>query len=132
MAKYWLFLAAAVCGLAMPGCEDNPDQFYKKAPAGAGDKWNNGETPGIYDPHARNGFKDSFNATSKQELCSGPVKQQVWAKMVNEPIKPPRGIAGLDLAGGDSWTGLDFRDAEKILCQSKSISGTETNLTAAW
>ena len=77
-----------------------------------------------WDP-AKNAFTDNFNATSRQELCSGPVKHQRWAKMVNEPIMPPRKIAGIDLAGGDDWTGLDFRDAERTLCQSKAMSGDE-------
>src|SRR4051812_39005904 len=111
MVKNWLIFAAAVCAFGVPACEDNPDGFYKKAPDGAGDRWNNGQTPSVYDPNAKNGFLDNYNATSKQELCSGPVKQQRWAKMMNEKIIPPRMIAGVDLAGSDAWTGLDFRDA---------------------
>ncbi len=132
MTKHQLFLVAAASCVALAACEDNPDQFYSRAPAGAADRWNDGKTAPVYDPNARNDFTDNFNATSKQELCSGPVKQKVWAKMVNTPITPLRNIAGLDLAGGEQWTGLDFRDAEKVLCQSKSISGDEDSLTASW
>ena len=132
MAKSWLLTVAGLVCFATTGCEDNPDGFYKQAPKGAGDQWNGGYEVPAYDPYASNGFRDNFNATSKQELCSGPVKQKRWAEMVNEPIRPPRMIAGLDLAGGDHWGGLDFRDAEQINCQSKAISGSEATLTAGW
>ena len=131
--SFWLCLAAAIaCGVSLSGCEDNPDQFYKQAPAGAGDRWNDGQTNPYADPHARNGFTENFNSTTKQEICSGPVKQKRWAEMVKAPIKPPRFIGGLDLAGGDAWTGLDFRDAEKVNCQSKSTGGDESTLAAQW
>src|SRR5262249_42500346 len=103
MAKFWLCLAtAAVCGFALAGCEDNPDQFYKKAPPGAGDKWNNGNSSAVYDPDARNGFNDNFNTSSKDELCAGPVKHKVWADMVTKAIIPPSSFGGLDLRGGDN------------------------------
>jgi hypothetical protein len=133
MRKTLLFLVAATLGTTATGCEDNPDQFYKRAPAGAGDRWNNGKTPPTYDRDAKNGFTDQFNSSSKQDLCSGAEKHDRWAKMVREPIVPPRKLAGIDLAGGDDWKGLDFRDAEKVLCQSKSRAiGDPENLGAAW
>jgi hypothetical protein len=124
-----LLLAAA----AAIGCEDNPDGFYKRAPAGAGNRWNNGKTPPTYDPNAKNQFTDSFNSSSKQDLCSGAEKHERWGKMVRQPLIPPRMIAGIDLAGGDDWTGLDFRKAESTLCQSKArkIDDPEM-LGAAW
>lgn len=137
MANTQRLILAAVSCWALAGCEDNPDQFYKRAAAGSGDRWNNGQTPAVYDPNARNSFTDSYNGSSKQELCSGAVKQKVWADMVKQDIKPPRNIAGLDLAGKDEngkvlYTGLDFRDAEKVLCQSKSLAGDDTMLQAGW
>lgn len=133
MTKFWPLFAFAAFGLCfVPACEDNPDGFYKKAPAGAGERWNNGESAPIYDPTARNGFNDNFNTSSKQELCSGPIKKDRWSKMVTTDIVPLRNIGGLDLAGGDSWSGLDFRDAEKVNCQSASLGGDETTLTASW
>src|SRR5688500_1422077 len=99
MSKLWVYFAATVCAFALPACEDNPDQIYKKAPPGAQNRWNDGKTPPVWDP-ARNGFFDSFNSTTKQELCPGPVKQKKWAQMINEPVIPPVKIAGLDLSGG--------------------------------
>jgi hypothetical protein len=133
MRKTLLFLVAATLGTTATGCEDNPDQFYKRAPAGAGDRWNNGKTPPTYDRDAKNGFTDQFNSSSKQDLCSGAEKHDRWAKMVREPLIPPRKLAGIDLAGGDDWRGLDFREAERALCQSKAraISDPEA-LGAAW
>jgi len=133
MRKTLLILAAATLGAAATGCEDNPDQFYKRAPAGAGDRWNNGKTPPTYDRDAKNGFTDQFNSSSRQDLCSGAEKHERWAKMVREDIVPPRKIAGIDLAGGDDWKGLDFREAERSLCQSKARSiGDPEMLGAAW
>jgi hypothetical protein len=131
MAKSWLLTVAGLVCVATTGCEDNPDGFYKKAGPHQ-DLANGGYEAPVNDPYVRNGFKDNFNATSKQELCSGPVKQKRWAAMVNEPIRPPRMIAGLDLAGSDAWTGLDFRNAEQVNCQSKAVSGSDSSLTAAW
>jgi hypothetical protein len=37
---------------------------------------------------------------------------------VREPIKPPRGGAGIDLAGDKTWKGLTIEEAEQINCQS--------------
>jgi hypothetical protein len=125
-----LFCAIAAVGLI--GCEDGPDQVYNPSPNGAGDRWNNGNSPGSVDI-AKNGYNDTFGGTSKLEICSGEQKAKVWAKMVNEPIKPPRYLAGLDVAGGDLWPGLLFEDAEKVLCQSDAL-GTdgEGSLYASW
>jgi hypothetical protein len=129
MRKIFYCVIAAV---SLVGCEDGPDQVYNPSPAGAGDRWNNGKTPGAVDP-AKNGFADNFGGTSKLEICSGAEKQQRWAKMVNEPLKPPRFLAGLDVAGGDQWPGLLFEDAEKILCQADAL-GTdgEGSLYSQW
>ena len=133
MAKFWLSIAAVACGFALVGCEDNPDQFYKQAPPGAGSKWNNGNTPPVYDSNARNAFTDNFNTSSLDEACSGPVKHARWADMVNKPVIPPKSFGGLDLRGGDSWTGLKFTEAQKTLCQA-TPAGTDPpdHLVAQW
>jgi hypothetical protein len=132
MRKIWICLAAG-SALAFSGCEDGPDQLYGQAPPGAGDRWNDGEQPPTWDDGAKNGFGDDFNGTSKQELCSGPQKQKAWAQMVNEPLVPPRMLGGLDVAGGDLWPGLDFRDAEKKLCQSDALGADGMgSIYAAW
>jgi hypothetical protein len=132
MRNIWLILLGASC-LAFSGCEDGPDQIYGKAPNGAGDRWNDGKTPGTWDDGAKNGFGDSFGGTSRQELCSGAEKQKRWSQMVNEPLVPPRMLGGLDVAGGDLWPGLLFEDAERKLCQSDAM-GTdgEGSLYASW
>ncbi len=131
MRKVSLCLATTLA-FALSGCEDGPDQIYDPAPEGAGDRWNNGETPPAVDP-SKNGFGDDFGGTSRQELCSGADKQKAWAQMVNEELKPPRFLAGLDVAGGDLWPGLTFQAAEKKLCQSDAL-GTdgEGSAYAAW
>jgi len=132
MRKVWMSFIATSC-LAFSGCEDGPDQIYGKAPDGAGDRWNDGKTPGQWDDGAKNGFTDEFGGTSRQELCSGAEKQKRWATMVNEPLVPPRFLGGLDVAGGDLWPGLLFEDAEKKLCQSDAL-GTDGvgSLYASW
>ncbi len=132
MRKISITLLGAAC-LAFSGCEDGPDQIYGKAPNGAGDRWNDGKTPGQWDESAKNGFGDEFGGTSRQELCSGAEKQKRWAQMVNEPLMPPRMLGGLDVAGGDLWPGLLFEQAEKKLCQSDAM-GTdgEGSLYASW
>lgn len=132
MRTIWMCLLATFC-LTVSGCEDGPNQIYKKHPPGAGDRWNDGETGATWDEGARNGFGDDFNGTSRQEICSGAQKQKAWSQMVNEPLVPPRFIGGLDVAGGDLWPGLLFEDAEKKLCQSDAL-GTdgEGSLYASW
>ncbi len=120
MRKSWICLAGAI-GLAAFGCEDGPGQIYEPSPDNA--KWNDGENSPIAD-NGKNGFNDEFNGTSKQELCTGPQKQKAWGEMVKQPLIPPRMLAGLDVAGGDLWPGLDFQDAEKKLCQSDAL-GTD-------
>lgn len=127
--------AIAAGAFALAGCEDNPDQFFKVAPKGAGQLWNDGKTA-PYSDAARNSFNDNFNQVSKDELCAGPVKHDVWSKMVNQPIIPSSThgmtMAGINLAGGDSWTGLKFSDAQKTLCQAVPIGADATTLQAAW
>jgi hypothetical protein len=70
-------------------------------------------------------------ATAQGTVCSDEVAAQVAERMLNEPVRPPRILAGLDLAGGDSWPGLEFRDATRVLCQATELgsdkeSGTTT------
>src|SRR4051794_19335145 len=97
-----LVLAAS---LPLGGCEDGPHQVYSPAPAGAGDKWNDGNTAGAVDP-AKAGFGGVTGGNNKQEICTGAQKAARWAQMFKEKIAPPRFVAGLDLAGGDTWQGL--------------------------
>lgn len=121
----------ALASFALMGCEDGPNQVFSAAPAGAGDRWNNGNTAPSVDP-TRAGFDGKFGGGSKQEICTGEQKAARWSKMVNEPIRPPRFAAGLDFAGGEKWPGLLFPDAEKINCQSDSLGQGSGTLVNSW
>ena len=113
-----LVVLSVFAAAPLSGCEDGPGQPYEPSPNGAGDNWNNGNTPPAVDDGGV-GFGDpSKEGTTKTETCSAPVKAKRWSAMVKEPVKPPRFAGGLDMAGGDSWAGLTIEDAEKINCQS--------------
>lgn len=107
----------ALSALGLGACEDGPTQVFDPSPEGAGDRWNDGKTGGTVDP-GKAGFDGDFGGGSKQEICTGNEKAKRWSKMINEDIKPPRFMAGLDFAGSDNWEGLDFELAEKTLCQA--------------
>jgi hypothetical protein len=113
------------------GCEDGPTQTFTSAPPDAGAAWNDGDSAGSSDP-GQQGFGQQNGGTNKQEICTGAQKATRWAKMVTEPIAPPRKGAGLDLAGDDTWKGLTIEEAEKINCQSANDGdqfgdGTQVN-----
>jgi hypothetical protein len=61
--------------------------------------------------------------TGSAALCGEALQQQRWAWMVEQPIQPPRGFAGLDLAGDDSWDGLRIEDAQRPPVNTSSPSG---------
>ncbi len=103
--------------ISVAGCEDGPTQTFKAAPNGAGDKWNDGNSPPVSDP-GKQGFGVQGGGNNKQEICTAPQTHARWAVMVKQPIQPPRFGAGLDLAGGDDWHGLTIEEAEAVNCQS--------------
>src|SRR4051794_8435504 len=102
-----------VASLALAGCEDGPNQVYQSAPPGAGNQWNNGNTPGSTD-NAEQPYVTNVGGNNAMEICTGPELAARWAVMVKEPIVPPRFGGGLDLAGGDSWAGITVEQAEAI------------------
>ncbi len=117
--------------VALLACEDGPTQIYNPSPPGAGDHWNDGRTPGSVDT-AKQPFVTDVGGQNQMEICPGPQKAARWAQMVKEPILPPRQAAGIDLAGGDSWTGITIEQAEQINCQSTNLGdafgdGSQTN-----
>jgi hypothetical protein len=126
--RRYLIALTLVAPWALAGCEDGPDQPYHPAPDNAANNWNNSNTPGFSDP-AHQGFKGGGSTgTNKQELCTAPEKAKRWALMVKEPLVPPHGGGGIDLAGADcvgegkatcSWAGITIEEAEKINCQSE-------------
>lgn len=103
---------------ALAGCEDGPNQTYSPPPNGAANNWNNSGTPGHTDP-AKQGYTGiESSGTNMNDMCTAPEKAKRWAQMVQEPIIPPHGGGGIDLAGGDTWQGISIEDAEMINCQS--------------
>ena len=121
------FVATSFVGLI--GCEDGPTQVYQPAPDGAGNRWNDGRSGGIFDDGGMQGFVGDQNAgANAQELCSGPKRAARWAKMVSEPIAPPGRVAGVDGFGNTetvkTWTGLTIAQAEGINCQSEPSGNT--------
>ena len=103
-------------GLA--GCEDGPDQPFSPAPEGAANKWNSPGGKGWTDPAKQGYLGGGSTGTTKNEICTAPKKAERWKAMVQEPIIPPHGGGGIDLAGGDTWQGITIEEAEKINCQS--------------
>jgi hypothetical protein len=111
-------LAFALAGIAslaslpnLIGCQDGPAQTFSPAPEGAGDKWNNGNTPPVV-PDAGQGFGSSYPTTGQTTICNTDLKRERWAWMLNQPIVPPRRYAGIDMAKDDLWHGLTIEDAE--------------------
>jgi hypothetical protein len=109
--RFSMFLFVPILPVLLAGCEDGPTQTYQPSPDGAGDKWNNGNTPPAVDSPAVN-FNAAYGGTSKTEICSGAELQQQWARMVEQPIVPPYHIAGVDLSG-INYSVLTVEQAEK-------------------
>jgi hypothetical protein len=72
------------------------------------------------------------SATARGKVCSDPDRKAAAERMIHEPIKPPRILAGIDLAGGDAWPGLDINDAANVLCQADDVGADDTTTTVAW
>jgi hypothetical protein len=117
---FWIRRLAFFAVLPLCACEDGPKQIYQPAPSGAGDVWNNGNSPSSVGTSGA-GFGTQGGGTNRQEICNGAQKAARWAAMVREPIVPPRKAAGLDMAGGDDWHGLTVEEAEQTNCQSDSL-----------
>ncbi len=126
MRKVGLLVASVVVAASI-GCEDGPKQPFQPSPPGAGDQWNNGQTP----PVANGGnqvFDAGYPTTGKTTICSADLKRERWGWMLQQPIIPPRKYAGIDMAKDDLWHGLTIEDAESAppdpslpgggLCQS--------------
>lgn len=116
--------------LSVAGCEDGPNNPYVSDNS-RGTASNDGNGKATVDP-GKQGFDSQSAGTNKQEICTGEEKAKRWAKMVQQPVTPPRLVGGLDLAGDDTWKGLTIDAAEQILCQSTNDGddfgdGTQVN-----
>jgi hypothetical protein len=136
-----LAVAAATLSLGSVGCEDGPNQTYSPTPAAAGNQWNNTGGSSV-DPSTKD-FGYLHGGTNANVLCDGPTLQKTWAKMDSQPIVPPLGGAGINMAGPDcsllgngtcSWAGLTIEDADKQLCQSTNLGDIfgDGELTNSW
>jgi hypothetical protein len=106
--------------LLASACHDGPNQPYPVAPPGSGGKWNDGMTPSsVGDGQAP--FETGKGGTNLNVICDQNKLHMRTAELIQEPIIPPRKVAGLDLAGDDTWRGLTIEEAEHINCQSESI-----------
>jgi hypothetical protein len=126
MRKVWLVVAPFVFAASV-GCEDGPNQPFQPSPSGAGDQWNNGDSP----PASASGgqtFDMGYPTTGATTVCSADLKRQRWGWMLQQPMIPPTTYAGLNMAKDDLWHGLKIEDAESAppdpnqpgggLCQS--------------
>src|SRR5262249_39996310 len=112
-------VALVLSCLGLAACEDGPAQTYSPAPPGAANKWNDGQTPGTVDNSQQN-FGQQGGGTNQLEICNAPTKAATWKKLVQQPLKPPRYIGLIDMAGGDTWPGLTIEQAEQTQCQSQN------------
>lgn len=139
--KFATLAVVAAISLGTLGCEDGPNQTYSPTPAGLGNQWNN--TGGTSVDPATKDFGYLHGGTNAALLCDGPTLQKTWANMDNQPIIPPVGGAGINMAGPDcsltgggscSWTGLTIEQADKQLCQSTNLGDLfgDGELTNAW
>jgi hypothetical protein len=138
------FTTASLALLAMigaTGCEDGPTQPFSPAPAAAASTWN--DTHGSQTDPATKDFSYLHGGTNANIICDGPTMTKTWANMDNQPILPPVGGGGLDMAGPDcalsgagscSWTGLTIEQAEQTLCQSTNEGDLfgDGELTNCW
>lgn len=139
--KFATLAVVAAISVGTLGCEDGPNQNYTPTPAGVGNEWNN--TGGTSVDPATKDFGYLHGGTNSFLLCDGPKLQQTWANMDNQPIIPPVGGAGINMAGPDcsltgggscGWQGLTIEQADKQLCQSTNLGDLfgDGELTNAW
>jgi hypothetical protein len=77
----------------------------------------------------RDTVSGSDNLSSARAACSEATRPQILAEMAKSPLKPPRSIAGLDLAGGDDWPIVSQTDVEASLCAGTPIANEDPDAT---
>jgi hypothetical protein len=110
MRRFTLALAPLAAAMLI-GCEDGPHQIYTPAPPGAGNNWNDGQSPPAV-ASGSEGFGSSFPTQGRTTLCSADLRRERWGWMIQQPIRPPRFYGGIDMAKDDLWHGLTIEDAE--------------------
>src|SRR5262249_19202748 len=68
--------------------------------------------------------------TARVATCSAEQQAAAPPRMVAQPIKAPRMYAGIDLAGGEDWTGLTIERAEETLCQPTTSAADDNGHTS--
>ena len=116
-------LVPALFGLAaLVGCEDGPNDTYQPAPEGASGVWN-GQNPDAAVTPGSQGYDAGYPTSNAASLCSTDFKRERWSWMLEQPIKPPRMYAGIDLAKNDQWDGLTIEEAETPPADPNSPTG---------
>lgn len=109
--------------LFLVGC-DKPDQIYESLPPDYDPAVGNGLGPVASHFTGEKGFEDESAVDSGNvpsiEVCNDSEVAAKAAAMVNEPIIPMKGAGGLDMTGGDDWSGLTIDDVQSRdgLCQA--------------
>lgn len=82
---------------------------------------------------ATEGSEASESSQTRAAVCSPDQQTAAYERMVNGALIPPRVFAGLDIVGGDSWSGIGIEGAEQAFCQATLIGSDETGSTSyAW
>ena len=117
-----VLLALAVVLVAW-GC-DQPDEVYQDLPDDFDPVTLNGHAPVATHYTGTKGFGDESQGSGTtlptREVCTDSEVSEKQAEMVNLPIVPMKGAGGLDMTGGDDWSGLSIDDAQSpdLLCQA--------------
>lgn len=135
---------ALLCGALLAwGC-DEPDEIYEELPENYNPTAANGQAPVGDHFEGDKGFEDSSGEYDPSlptvEVCSDAEIAERWAWMVNQPIIPMVGAGGLDMRGGDDWSGLTIDEAQSpdMLCQASYYAdgiaawGDYYELIAVW
>jgi len=117
MRKPLVALAVLSC-FGLPACEDGPTQTYTPI-NGPGTDQNDGNTPG-QSATTPGSFNTQGGGQNQMVICDAATEAKIWKQMVQSPMKPPRYIGLLDMAGGNQWPGLTIEEAEKVQCQSQN------------
>jgi hypothetical protein len=79
------------------------------------------------------GGTSDLEAATPVAACTDATRDQIWANMVKQPIKPARFGAGLDIAGGDAFPGISEEAVADAFCAGTAPSqGDDGDDYIAW